>query len=152
MSRKPLMVLALVLGAIVAAGALSLARPGEGPQLKKPGPAGDRLQALLKEQVSVARDEVQTRTRDYLDGRGNTQLLYEAYRRLLQSQLAYSDQKADRTAALEAYLKWAKDIEDYVRGRVEAARYARTELDVATYYRLAAEVRLERARAADASR
>jgi hypothetical protein len=149
MFRKSLTLAAvLVLGSLVAAGWLSSPRLAAQPTSK----AGDRLQALLREQVEVARDEVQTRTRDYLDGRGNTQLLYEAYRRLLQAQLQCSDKKADQVAALEAYVKWARDIEDYIRGRVEAARYARTELDVATYYRLEAEIRLQRAQAPDHAR
>ncbi len=143
---------ALVIALGLAGAAWCRQRVAE-PSGVQPGSAADgRMRDLRKQQIEAAHDEVQTRTRDYLHGHGNTQLLYEAYRRLLQAQLQSSDQKADRVTVLEAYVKWARDVEDYISGRVEAGRYPRTELDVATYYRLDAEIRLEQARGPGASR
>jgi outer membrane protein TolC len=149
-------VVVLVLGALAAAGFLSYprlaARQNEGTALAPEKPqtaakAEDRLPSLLKERVEVAKQWVADRTAEYEAGRGTLFILLDTSRQLLQAELEASDKKADQLAALDAYLKRAKHLEELNKQRYDEGRLSRADMSQSTYYRLEAEILLERAKA-----
>jgi RNA polymerase sigma factor (sigma-70 family) len=114
----------------------------------KPAPAAeDKLTALLKERVEAAKTWEKARHEQFLAGRGTLDILFEASKRLLEAERELSDKKADQIAALEAYFKLMKEIEEVNQARYDAGRVGIDDLAQSKYYRLEAEIWLERAKA-----
>jgi RNA polymerase sigma factor (sigma-70 family) len=140
---------ALAAGGVIVYPSLS-AQQSPAKQPEKPSPAAkgeDKLNALLKERVEVAKQWLDERHQEYLAGRGTLDILFEASRELVHAEQELSGNKADRIAALEAHLKLTKDIEEINRTRFDAGRLSRADMHQSTYYRLEAEIWLEREKA-----
>jgi hypothetical protein len=129
-------------------------RPGE-----KPHVVGDPLEsrdlaraqfeamstdpkALAHAKLDAARTTFEARLKDFLQGRGTLDYLLESSVRVIESELAQSDNQADRLAALERNWTQKKIGEIITRERFESGRIPIHHLARTVYERLKAEIRL----------
>jgi hypothetical protein len=80
-------------------------------------------------------------------GRGNLVFTEAAARRVLESQLALSDNKADQIAAFERYWLSMKSMEDMIQSRFEVGRVPIEDVFYCKYFRLEGAIGLARVRA-----
>lgn len=108
-----------------------------------------RLMELLKERIKVAEILLEARREAFVAGKREVLVddVFDAARRVLTARLELTETKAERVAAWEAFLRFAKDIEAVVKAGFEAGARSTADYANAQYYRLDAEIGLERAKA-----
>src|SRR5262249_25367116 len=94
----------------------------------------------------AAKLELDSRTKEFMAGRGTLDITMGASKRLLEAERESSPKRADQIAACEAHLNRMKEIENVNRQRFNAGRIGIQDLAESTYYRIEAEIWLERAK------
>jgi hypothetical protein len=107
----------------------------------------DRLQKLLEARRKVAGEEMEARHKEFEVGRGNSDLLEGAARRLLMAELDLAKDREARIAAREKYLETAEKMARLSKARFVAARGSFADCKQAEYMLLTAEIELEREKA-----
>jgi hypothetical protein len=103
--------------------------------------------SLSRARSEAARQGVEARLQEFLDGRGTLDLLLESSRELLESEHARATNDADLRAALERHWERCKLIEATNQRRYADGRIALQDYMQARYARLEAEIWLARPRA-----
>jgi hypothetical protein len=105
---------------------------------------GDRVPQLRQELVTVRRQEVEERAKDFRDGRGVLDILLAAQAGLARAELALSEDPRRQVAVQERAVKALRELEDINRGRFESNRIPAQDLAETKAARLTAEVELVR--------
>jgi RNA polymerase sigma factor (sigma-70 family) len=106
-----------------------------------------KMKALFKARFDAANIEVESRWHEYVAGRGTLDILLGSSRRLLEAELALSNNKADHVAAWESHWQRMNQVYLINLGRYNAGRISVQDLKEAEYYRIDAEIGVERAKA-----
>jgi hypothetical protein len=107
---------------------------------------------LMQARLEVARGELFARFEQFRAGPVTLDFLLPASKRLLESELGVSDNRAEQVAALEQYWLQAHESEVVNTERYEAGRCAIQDYMEAKYLRLEAEIWLAEARAKTAQK
>jgi RNA polymerase sigma factor (sigma-70 family) len=107
-------------------------------------PADAKVKELMKERLETAEAEVEARTMEFKAGKGTLDILFGAYRRLVEAQVDAADKKEDKTAAFQAYTERAKEVERINQERFNAGRIAIQDLAQSKFYHLDSVIRLRR--------
>jgi hypothetical protein len=112
----------------------------------QPGPRDSALRKLLVARFNAAVAEVQSLHEEYTAGKIRLDEMFDATRRVLDSDQELYDRPADRLRLLEQYLEVAREVERIAELRHEGGKSPASERERARYYRLDAEIRVLRAR------
>ncbi len=128
---------------MVAAGRAAETAPGSKPP--EQATAGE-LQRLLKERYEVAANLLDVEEKRLDEGKSTLRNVYEAARRVRDSALELTGDRAEQIAALTKYLAVTRRLEDSVNKVVEAGAATSSDKELARYLRLDAEIALLRAK------
>jgi RNA polymerase sigma factor (sigma-70 family) len=107
----------------------------------------EALKKLLDERVEVAKVMAAARREEFVAGRGTTDIMLEASRQLAEAELERARTRPERLAALEKYVKRAKEAYDVSKARFDHRILSTADFKQSEYARLSAEIWLEREKA-----
>ena len=119
--------------------------------LLKPADGDDELTLLQKERYNTTLVVLKLRYLRVLEGRDKLESVFEAARKVLDAELALSDEPAYQAAAREKFVELGRDFEKVFAERYEAGRAGLDELADARGFRLEAEIALLKAKRKSAS-
>jgi hypothetical protein len=149
----------LILAALAVLGAAAVGRAADDDKLPavldnkplEPAKGDDEERKLLKERYNAALRELQARFHVFEAGMGALETLFDAAKRVLDSELELCLKPAERVGVREKYLELARAVEKIQQARFDAGRAGVADVEQARYLRLDAELQLLRAKkAADA--
>jgi hypothetical protein len=114
----------------------------------EPAKGDDEERKLLKERYNAALAELRARYQRFEAGNDTLDALFDAARRVLDSELELCGKAAERVAVREKYLELAREVEKIQQARVDAGRAGAQDLEQARYLRIDAQLQLLRAKKA----